>query len=317
MQPPRFWQRSHSVAAICLTPLSWMYGAATALKLRRGARLRMDVPVICVGNINMGGTGKTPTVIDLVTRLTAMGKNPTVISRGYGGSMTGPVMVTSEHTADDVGDEPVLLSGFGAVCVSRDRAMGAKVAIAQGADVIILDDGLQNPALEYDLTITVVDRAVGFGNGRVFPAGPLRELVSRGLARTDIVLAIGSAGSVRADGLPLLTGILEPLQTGMDWKGMYAYAFAGIGRPEKFFNTLRGLGAKVVATREFGDHQKIPLAILKRLETDAWAKGAQLVTTEKDAARLPVEWQVKVLTLPVRLVIDDDTELVRCLQALF
>jgi tetraacyldisaccharide 4'-kinase len=317
MQPPRFWNNSHSVVAICLAPLSWVYGAATALRLRNGARVRMDVPVICVGNINMGGTGKTPTVIDLVMRLQGMEKTPVVVSRGYGGALTGPVMVTPKHTADDVGDEPVLLSGFGPVCVSRDRAMGAAMAVAQGADVIILDDGLQNPALQYDLTITVVDRGVGFGNGRVFPAGPLRESVGRGLARTDIVLAIGSSGDVATGDVPLITGILKPLETGMDWGGLHAYAFAGIGRPEKFFNTLRDLGAKVVQTREFGDHQKIPVAMLKRMDADAWEKGAQLVTTEKDAARLPNEWQQQVLTLPVRLAIDDDAVLDAWLKALF
>jgi tetraacyldisaccharide 4'-kinase len=317
MQPPEFWKKPRSVAAMCLTPVSWLYGAATALRLKRGARVRLDVPVICVGNINMGGTGKTPTVIDLVTRLSAMRKHPCVVSRGYGGEMHGPVMVTPVHTADDVGDEPVLLSGFGPVCVSRDRAAGARMAIANGADVIVLDDGLQNPALAYDLTITVIDRSVGFGNGRVFPAGPLRETVSRGLARTDIALAIGASGAVDTGDVPLMMGILEPLQTGMDWDGLHAYAFAGIGRPEKFFNTLRGLGAKVIQTREFGDHQKIPEAMLKRLDADAWAKGAQLVTTEKDAARLPKEWQQKVLTLPVRLAIDDDAVLVDRLNALF
>ena len=317
MQPPRFWNKHHSLAAICLTPLSWVYGTATAMRLRRGARMRMDVPVICVGNINLGGTGKTPTVIDLVMRLLVMGKTPIVVSRGYGGSLVGPVMVTPAHTADDVGDEPVLLSGFSPVCVSRDRAAGAAMAVNLGADAIVLDDGLQNPALAYDLTITVVDRRVGFGNGRVFPAGPLRESVLRGLARTNIVMAIGATGDVRTGDVPLITGILQPLQTGMDWDGLNAYAFAGIGRPEKFFNTLRGLGANVVETREFGDHQKIPVAMLKRLDADAWAKGAQLVTTEKDAARLPKEWQQKVLTLPVRLKIDDDAVLVEKLQSLF
>lgn len=317
MQPPRFWNKPHSLAAICLAPLSWVYGGATAWRLRRGARVRMDVPVICVGNVNMGGTGKTPTVIDLVMRLGAMGKTPVVVSRGYGGNLQGPVMVTPKHTADDVGDEPVLLSGFGAVCVSRDRALGAAMALDRGADVIILDDGLQNPALEYDLTITVVDRGVGFGNGRVFPAGPLRETVSRGLARTDIVLAIGSQGEVDTKNVPLLTGVLKPLETGMDWDGLHAYAFAGIGRPEKFFNTLKDLGAKVIQTREFGDHQKIPVAMLKRMDADAWEKGAQLVTTEKDAARLPKEWQQQVLTLPVRLAIDDDAVLVKRMNALF
>jgi len=317
MQPPRFWQKANSPLALCLAPLSWAYATATAIRLRRGERLKVSVPVICVGNINMGGTGKTPTVIDLVMRLTAMGKRPVVVSRGYGGTLAGPVMVMPKHTADDVGDEPVLLSGFGAVCVSRDRAAGALMAIENGADVIILDDGLQNPSLAYDLTITVVDRVIGFGNKRVFPAGALRESVKTGLSRTDIVMAIGESGTVETAGVPMLSAVLKPLETGMDWKDLHAYAFAGIGRPEKFFSTLRSLGAKVIETREFGDHQKIPETMLKRLDADAWAKGAQLVTTEKDAARLPKEWQQKVLTLPVRLEIDDDQILNERLRALF
>lgn len=317
MHPPRFWNQPNSLLATCLTPLSWLYASATAWRLRRGERRKLDVPVICVGNINLGGTGKTPTVIDLVMRLSAMGKSPIVVSRGYGGSNEGPIMVTPAHSADDVGDEPVLLSAFTPVCVARDRLAGAQMALAQGADVIVLDDGLQNPALSYDLTITIVDRKIGFGNGRVFPAGPLREPVSRGLERSDLVLAIGVKGTVQTGDVPLMTGRLEPLQTGMDWQDLHAFAFAGIGRPEKFFNTLKRLGAKVIETREFGDHQKIPLAMLNRLESEAWAKGAQLVTTEKDAARLPKEWQQKVLTLPVRLAIDDDTELIKRLEKLF
>lgn len=317
MQAPNFWQKKNSFMSLLLMPLSWLYGAATALRLRTGPRNRIDIPVICVGNINMGGTGKTPTVIDLVMRLSEMGKTPVVVSRGYGGSLAGPVIVTPDHTADDVGDEPVLLSGFGTVCVSRDRFAGAKLAVQNGADVLILDDGLQNPALTYDLTITVVDRTVGFGNERVFPAGPLRETVSQGLSRSDLVLAIGHQGHVPTESVPLLTGVLKPLETGMDWKDLNTYAFAGIGRPEKFFNTLRSLGAKVIETREFGDHQKIPETMLKRLDADAWAKGAQLVTTEKDAARLPKAWQQKVLTLPVRLSIDDDSLLVDRLTSLF
>lgn len=316
-RPPRFWNKPFSFAATCLTPLSWIYQAATFLRLRNGMRKQMDVPVICVGNINMGGTGKTPVVIDLVIRLIAMGKTPVIVSRGYGGSHTGPLMVLPSHTANDVGDEPILLNGFSAVCVSQDRILGADMAILNGADVIVLDDGLQNPGLAYDLSITVVDRKIGFGNGCVFPAGPLRETVKSGLARTDLIIAIGEKGDISSSRVPIINGILKPLETGMDWNGLRSFAFAGIGRPEKFFNTLKSAGAKIIATREFSDHQKIPEAMLKRLEAEAWNNNSQLVTTEKDAARLPKDWQQKVLTLPVRLVLDNDVELVNCLKKLF
>lgn len=316
-RPPKFWNKKYSLLTILLLPLSWIYYAVTKLRLFLGAHHKIDIPVICVGNINMGGTGKTPVVIDLVMRLLEMGKTPIVVSRGYGGSNKGPVMVSSKHTADDVGDEPILLTGFSKVCVSSNRVEGAKMALSHGADVIILDDGLQNPDLSYDLTITVIDQKVRFGNSRVFPAGPLRETVASGLERTNLIIAIGDKAHKPINNVPCISGFLKPLETGMDWNGLRSFAFAGIGRPEKFFSTLRTLGAEIVATREFGDHQKIPVSILKRLEVEASLKNSQLVTTEKDAARLPKEWQQKVLTLPVRLSLNDEKKLNSLLNKLF
>ena len=324
MKPPLFWFRDQSLWAIALTPLSWVWRAVSLRRWRKGAHLRLSVPVICVGNINMGGTGKTPTVIALVGQLQAMGKTPHVVSRGYGGDQQGPTAVDlHRHSADDVGDEPLLLAAFAPCWVARDRAAGAGAALAAGADVIVLDDGMQNPALAKDLTIMVVDAQTGFGNGRVFPAGPLRQTVDDGLARADAVLAIGPASAqngfaARWGGQiskPLLTARLAPLQTGMDWKGLRALAFAGIGRPEKFFDTLAGLGANIVATHSFGDHEKLPLAVLQRMEKQANALGAQLVTTEKDAVRLPASFQQKVLTLPVRLELDNPQALQDLLQS--
>lgn len=314
---PKFWNKEYSLMSILLIPFSWIYSGLTKLRLYLGAHQKIDIPVICVGNINMGGTGKTPVVIDLVMRFLEMGKKPIVVSRGYGGSNKGPIMVTSKHTADDVGDEPILLTGFSEVCVSRNRIYGAKMALSHGADVIILDDGLQNPDLLYDLTITVMDQKVGFGNSRVFPAGPLREAVTSGLSRTDLIISIGDKALTSIRNVPCINGYLKPLETGMDWNGLRSFAFAGIGRPEKFFSTLRTLGAEIVATREFGDHQKIPVSILKRLEVEASLKNSQLVTTEKDAARLPKEWQQKVLTLPVRLSLNDEKKLNSLLNKLF
>ena len=319
MQPPKFWNKdpkAFSLGAAMLWPLSVIYSILGRARLDKGPRHKKSVPVICVGNINLGGTGKTPTVIELVRRLQEMGKSPVVLSRGYGGSMDGPVMVDiKKHTADDVGDEPILLAGFAPICVGSDRNASADMAIANCADVLVLDDGLQNPTLHYDLTITVVDGVVGFGNGRVFPAGPLRETVKQGQTRTDLFLSIG--GRVTIDGAKVLSGTLEVLQTGMEWQGMRALAFAGIGRPQKFFNTLRRVGANVVQERSFGDHQKIPVAILTRLQKEAEALNAQLVTTEKDAARLPKVWQQRVITLPVRLKVEEGEVLDDALMGLF
>lgn len=320
MQAPQFWFRPPGLVSTVLRPIGWLYGQGTAIRLARGDSTRIDIPVICVGNINVGGTGKTPTVMDLAGRLVAAGKSPHILSKGYGGKLEGPVQVDMMvHTAEDVGDEPLLLSAFAPTWVAKDRKIGAIAAAAEGADVLILDDGFQDPSLAKDLSLVVVDGARGFGNGLVLPAGPLREPVAVGLSRADLLLSIGGKFAAPTTDVPHIHGRLEPLETGMDWAGTRVLAFAGIGHPEKFFATLRGLGADLIKTEALEDHQPLTPAIMTRLEREATALGAQLVTTEKDAVRLPSSFRPNVLALPVRLKLDGDgpAQLDAALAALF
>lgn len=320
LSAPRHWYRPPGLLSAALAPLGALYAAGTARKLSQGGRFDPGVPVICVGNLTAGGTGKTPMVMALAERL---GTGMHILSRGFGGALEGPVRVDPKrHTAKDVGDEPLLLAGFAPVWVARDRAAGAQAAVADGAQVLVLDDGFQNAALAYDLSFLVVDAARGFGNGRLIPAGPLREPVTVGQARADFMVTIGpeaaqadfTAAWGNAVSVPRLTARLEPLATGINLAGMPVVAFAGIGDPARFFATLKAIGAEVTREIALGDHQALSRPLMHRIEQEATATRAMIVTTEKDACRLPQDFRQKVLTLPVRLRFDDDAPLKAALE---
>lgn len=321
MKAPAFWSAPPGLLSALLAPLGALYEGAGKLRRARTRSLRLPVPVVCVGNLSAGGTGKTPVVLSLLKLLTARGMNPHALSRGYGGSATGPLRVDpARHGADAVGDEPLLLARVAPTWVARDRAAGGRAAVAAGAGCIVMDDGHQNPALHKDLSLIVVDGAAGFGNRRVIPAGPLRESVAAGLARADAVIIIGEdfigegahdvARAVTAAGLPLLRARPAPdAGVAAALKGRKVLAFAGIGRPEKFFATLREIGAEVTEAVGFPDHHPFTRREIAALSARAAALNAQLVTTVKDLTRLPADLPAdirdNVAVLPVDLLWSD------------
>lgn len=309
MRAPEFWAEPDHAARLAvraLAPLSWAYGATVAWKARHAKPYRPRAMVICVGNLTAGGSGKTPIAIEIARTLGARGLRPVLLTRGYGGKIRGPSFVDlANHSAAETGDEPLLLATAAPVIVARNRAAGAKLAEENGFDVIVMDDGHQNFTLAKDLSIIVVDVETGFGNGRVLPAGPLREPVAQGLARADAVILVG-------DGSPALTGFAGPvLRThlqpvrGAGLAGKRVIAFAGIGRPEKFFDTLRAQGAQIVEARRYADHHAYTASEIARLNAKARDTDAILITTEKDFVRLAPVHREGIATLPVRAVFDD------------
>jgi len=305
VRAPEFWYRPAGILAALLAPLGWLYGAAVALRLRFAKPWRAPVPVICVGNLIAGGAGKTPVVLDLATRLASQGIAVHVISRGYGGTEPGPLRVDPNRDGfEAVGDEPLLLAEACPTWVAKDRRAGVEAAVAAGAKAVILDDGFQNPSVAKDVSLIVVDGGAGFGNGRVMPAGPLRESVSHGLARADAVVVMGEdrAGiASNADALPVLQADLQPTPDAERLAGHAVVAFAGIGRPAKFFDTVRDVGCRIEETAAFPDHHPFTERDIEPLSARAEAADATLITTAKDAKRLPqaAGRAIEVLTVAV------------------
>ena len=275
-------------------PLGAIYGVIAGHRLQREG-FDAGIPVLCVGNYHVGGAGKTPTVLALVKLLRELGETPVVLSRGYGGQLRGPILVDpGRHAAPDVGDEPLMLARTVPVVVARDRISGVALARSQGASVILMDDGFQNPAIAKDVSLIVIDGDRGLGNGHVFPAGPLRAPLEPQLARTDALIVIGDgtaaqavAAAIAARGRPVLSAHLKPDDASVaSLGGKRVLAFAGIGDPARFFRTLDASGIEVVAKRVFADHHPYSKSEIEQLLAEAKRDGLTLVTTEKDLARL-------------------------------
>ena len=319
MREPAFWYRPRSVASYALWPLGALYGAIAEWRMmRQGADA--GIPVICVGNYHVGGAGKTPTVLALTKLLRALGETPVLLSRGYGGRLKGPVMVDrARHAAADVGDEPLMMARDVPVAVARDRLDGVALAKSQGATMIVMDDGFQNPRLLKDASLIVIDSERGLGNGEVFPAGPLRAPLQPQLARTDALVLIGdgrAANDVAAElakrDKPELRARLKPDAASLArLLGRKVFAFAGIGDPERFFRTLRACGIEVARTRAFADHHMFSGEEIAALAAEALREQLTLVTTEKDLARLRGSEGVPddIVPFAVHLEFDDPAKL--------
>jgi len=312
MKAPGFWWRGAGLEAALLSPLAAIYGAVASRRLAQDGA-RVGVAVICVGNPTVGGTGKTPTAIAIARLLVAAGEKPMFLTRGYGGRLAGPVSVEPAHTAVQVGDEPLLLARVAPTIVAQDRVAGARFAREKGASVIVMDDGFQNPSLVKDLSLLVID-ARDVGNGRVLPAGPLRAPLEPQLERASAILIVGAGAramesAARSRGLPLFHGSLEPEPGAVaSLRGKPVLAFAGIGDPEKFFATLTAAGIDAPVRRSFGDHHRYSVADARALLRDAEKGGLELLTTEKDLARLKDDAMVAALaqrarSLPVTMKI--------------
>lgn len=341
LREPAWWYRdAPTPTARLLSPIAHVWAATAERRFRQGEAWRAPVPVVCIGNLTAGGTGKTPLSLMLASNLEKRGARPAFLTRGYGGTISGPHWVAPGHdTAREVGDEPLLLAATAPTMVSRDRAAGARAIVATGAShgAIVMDDGLQNGALAKDLTIAVVDGRRGIGNGLVMPAGPLRAPLAFQLALVDAVVVNAPAGSdptppagsfatwLRTHfGGPVMDAETRPVgDTG--WiAGAATIAYSGIGAPERFFRLLESLGATIARRHAFADHHAFTEGEARRLLAEAKASGATLCTTRKDIVRLPdhgwlgeLKAASRVLDIGLQLAARDALRLQSLIDALF
>ncbi|MBT5266922.1 MAG: tetraacyldisaccharide 4'-kinase [Rhodospirillaceae bacterium] len=318
MRAPQFWSHD-GLAARLLAPLGLIWDVPGRYRRTHARPYDPGVPVICVGNLVVGGAGKTPVAISIGQMLQARGLDVGFLSRGYGGKHPGPLKVDpTVHTASVVGDEPLLLAETAPTWVSSDRRAGARALVGAGVEAIVMDDGYQNMSLAKSISLLVVDGAVGFGNCRVMPAGPLREPLAAGLARADAVVIVGEDIFDLSRGfgehLPLLRGTVQPSTETQALSGRRLLAFAGLARPEKLFETLATLGADLAETAAFPDHHRYTEVELAALATRAEQLGAELVTTAKDHVRLGPVWQERVLRAEIDFVWQDANAIAALLQ---
>ena len=311
MKTPSFWKTRNWLANL-LSPIGVIYGFLTYLRITFGLTRKVKVPVICLGNLTAGGTGKTPLAISLATALKAKGYNPFFVSRGYGGKLSDTLVDPLIHTPQQVGDEPLLLANHAPTIINSKRFKAAQKAINLGADLIIMDDGFQNPGLHKDLSLIVVDGAFGFGNRYCIPAGPLREKVWSGMHRADAVIIVGYDETDLTHRyklkLPIFRASIAPIKPEAS-KNNQVFAFAGIGRPSKFYGSLQELGFKIVETKDFPDHHYYTEAELQEIIKRAKELGTDIYTTGKDIVKIPAHIQKHFKVLEIEIKWRDEQKL--------
>ncbi len=318
LKTPPFWYRHAGTKAplleTILTPLGWAYSIGHKINTARRKTEKAAMPVICIGNLVAGGSGKTPVALSLMQMIVGarLAQKPHFLTRGYGGTEKGPLLVDYfKHGAEEVGDESLLLSRAGFTIVSADRPAGAQFAAEKGADMIVMDDGLQNPSLHKDISIVVIDGASGFGNGKLLPAQPLRETLEDGLSRADAFVIVGKdktgACALLPKGKPVFSAHVEVPEDRRPKTTKPYIAFAGLGRPEKFYHLLQKLHYDIKSWHPFPDHYNYKPEDIYKLIGEAKEKNALLITTEKDFIRLPEEnWDMEIVQLPIRLAWEDE-----------
>ena len=313
MKTPVHWKDKNIIAA-ALLPLGCLYALVTWLRMRFGRPRKTCAPVICVGNLTAGGSGKTPVAISLARLLQQVGKKPFFVTRGYGGRLQHIMVDLARHTPQQVGDEPLLLAAAAPTVVDKERFEGAEMAIQNGADVIIMDDGFQNPSLYKDKSLLVIDGAAGMGNLWPVPAGPMREFLLQGIKRADAVIMLGEDKHnllPKFNGLPVFKGDVVPVKPVCDKP--HAIAFAGIGRPQKFYQSLEDCGITLVKTKDFSDHHFYSREELMQLINEAKELNAALFTTSKDMVKIPADLRPNFNVLKIAVKWQDEAAIKRFL----
>lgn len=314
MKTPDYW-RTDSLVSKILAPIGAIYGFLTQLRLKLHNPPKAEIPVICVGNITAGGTGKTPVSIALAKMLINDVYHPFFVTRGYGGKIKNIMVNNKKHSAKEVGDEPLLLSAVAPVVVNPNRYEGAKSAINEGADLVVMDDGFQNPSLYKDLSFLVFDGNYGIGNGKIIPAGPLRETFADGTKRADALIIMGEDknGLAAKTKLPTFFAHLEAAQTAVGKRDVVA--FAGIGHPSKFYGSLKEQGLNIVKTYDFPDHHFYRTNELEKIIDEAQKLNADIYTTGKDFVKIPHSLQSQIKVLEVAVVWEKPEELLSFIKS--